>query len=88
MAIRHAGLALMAGVVLVIVAALFLPGNAFMSPVDQTDFVAARDALGDNAGLAHWMTFITLVSLLLLSSACWASIPRQAGRAGWVAGCL
>ena len=67
MAIRHAGLALMAGVVLVILAALFLPGNAFVTPLDQTDFVTAWDALGDNAGLAQWMTFITIVSLLLLS---------------------
>ena len=31
MAIRHSGLALMVGVVLVILAALFLPGNAFTS---------------------------------------------------------
>ena len=67
MAIRHSGLALMAGVVLVILAALFLPGNAFIIPVDQTDFVAARDALDDSAVLAHWMTFVTIVSLLLLS---------------------
>ena len=31
MAIRHSGHALMAGVGMVIVAALFLPGNAFIS---------------------------------------------------------
>ena len=85
MAIRHAGLALMAGVVLVILASLFLPGNAFITPVDQTDFVAARDALGDNAVLAHWMTFITLASLLLLSFGLLALYPaasRQGGLGG------
>ena len=85
MVIRHSGLALMAGVVLVILAALFLPGNAFVSPVDQTDFVAARDALGDSAVLAHWMTFVTIVSLLLLSFGLLGLFPsasRQGGRGG------
>ena len=85
MALRHSGLALMAGVVMVIVAALFLPGNAFVSPLDQTDFVAARDALDDSAVLAHWMTFITLVSLLLLSFGLLGLYPaasRQDGLGG------
>ena len=85
MVIRHSGLALMAGVALVILASLFLPGNAFVSPVDQTDFVAARDALGDNAGLAHWMTFFTIASLLLLSFGLLGLFPaasRQGGLGG------
>ena len=85
MTLRHSGVALMAGVVLTILASMFLPGNAFVSPVDQTDFVAARDALGDNAGLAHWMTFITIVSLLLLSFGLLALFPaasRQGGLGG------
>ena len=85
MALRHAGLALMAGVVLVIVASMFLPGNAFITPVDQLDFVAARDALGDNAPLAQWMTFFTIVSLLLLSFGLLALFPsasRQDGLGG------
>ena len=76
---------MMAGVVLTILASMFLPGNAFISPVDQTDFVAARDAMGDNAGLAHWMTFITIVSLLLLSFGLLALFPaasRQGGLGG------
>ncbi len=34
MAIRHSGLALVAGVVLVILAVLFLPGSAFVSALD------------------------------------------------------
>ena len=34
MAIRHSGLALMAGVVLVILAVLFLSGSAFVSALD------------------------------------------------------
>ena len=34
MALRHSGLALVAGAVLVILAALFLPEDAFISPVE------------------------------------------------------
>ena len=85
MVIRHLGLALMAGVALVILASLFLPGNAFISPVDQLDFIAARDTLGDNASLAHWMTFFTIVSLLLLSFGLLGLFPaasRQGGLGG------
>ena len=53
--------------------------------MDQTDFVAARDALGDSAVLAHWMTFVTIVSLLLLSFGLLGLFPsasRQGGRGG------
>ena len=66
MTIRYAGLALIAGVVLAFVAPIFMPGYALISPVDQTDFTAARDALGDSPVLAHWVTFISLISLLLM----------------------
>ena len=53
MTIRHPSLALMVGVALALVAPLFMPGNTFISPVDQTDFLAAREALGDSAVLAQ-----------------------------------
>ena len=66
MPIRYAGLALIAGVVLAFVAPIFMPGYALISPVDQTDFTAARDALGDSPVLAHWVTFVSLISLLLM----------------------
>ena len=85
MTLRHAGLALIVGVVLAFVAPLFLPGYTFVSPVDQTDFPAARDALGDSAVLAHWMTFLTLISLLLMSFAFLCLYPlasRQDGLGG------
>ena len=75
----------MVGVALAFVAPLFMPGYTFISPVDQTDFPAARDALGDSAVLAQWMTFLTLISLLLMSFAFLCLYPlasRQAGLGG------
>ncbi|MYA62097.1 MAG: hypothetical protein F4X94_05935 [Dehalococcoidia bacterium] len=85
MTIRYAGIALMVGVVLAFVAPLFMPGYTFINPVDQTDFPAARDALGATAVLAQWMTFLTLISLLLMSFGFVGLYPlasRQAGFGG------
>ncbi len=85
MTIRYAGFALMAGVVLAFVAPLLMPGFVFIDPVDQTDFAAARDALGESPILAQWMTFITLISLLLMSFGALGLYPvasRQPGLGG------
>ena len=85
MAIRCAGLALIVGVVLAFVAPMFMPGYTFINPVDQTDFPVARDALGDSPVLAQWMTFFTLISLLLMSFGFLALYPlasRQTGLGG------
>ena len=85
MAIKYAGLALIVGVVLAFVTPIFMPGYALIDPVDQTDFVAARDALGDSAVLAHWVNFITFISLLLMTSAFLGLYPlasRQGGIGG------
>ena len=85
MTIRYAGLALMLGVILAFVAPLFVPGYTFIDPVDQTDFPAAVEALGASPILAQWMTFITLISLLLMSFGFVGLFPlasRQAGLGG------
>lgn len=85
MTTRYAGLALMVGVVLALVAPLFMPGYTFINPVDQTDFLAARDALGDSPVLAQWVTFISLISLLMMTFGFLALFPlasRQAGLGG------
>ncbi len=85
MAIKYAGLALIAGVVLAFVAPIFMPGYALIYPVDQTDFAAARDALGDSPVLAHWVNFISLISLSLMIFAFLVLYPlasRQGGLAG------
>ena len=85
MTIKYAGLALILGVVLAFVAPIFMPGYAVVSPVDQTDFTAARDALGDSAVLAHWVNFISIISLLLMIFGFLGLYPlasRQGGLAG------
>lgn len=85
MAIRYAGLTLAVGVVLSFVAPIFMPGFVLISPVDQTDFAAARDALGESPVLAQWMTFITFISLLLMSFGFLGLLPlasRQPGLGG------
>ena len=85
MVIRYAGMAFMVGVVLVIVASAFTPGTAIINPVDQTDFEAARDALGDAAIVSHWMTFLNILGLLALAFGAlglYALGGRQAGLGG------
>ena len=75
----------MVGVVLTFVAPLFMPGYSLINPVDQTDFPAAVDALGDSPVLAQWMTFFTLISMLLMSFGLLGLYPlasRQAGLGG------
>ena len=85
MAIRYAGLALMVGVLLSFVVPLFIPGYTLINPVDQTDFRAARDALGEMPILAQWMTFFTLIALLLMIFGFLGLLPlatRQGGLGG------
>ena len=85
MTIRNAGLVLMVGVILAFVAPLFIPGYTLINPVDQTDFSAAVDALGDLPVLAQWMNFVALISLLLMSFGLMGLYPlasRQAGLGG------
>ncbi|MYB77098.1 MAG: hypothetical protein F4X83_08385 [Chloroflexi bacterium] len=64
---RAGGLAVMAGMVLTLVASLFFPGGPIIDPVDQTDFPAAAAALGANPTLAHAMTLLVIVGMLLYS---------------------
>ncbi len=85
MTIKHAGLALMVGMILAWIGGLFLPGFSIINPTDQTDFPAAVAALGDAAILAHWMNFIMLISMLLLIFGLLGFYPvasRQAGLGG------
>ena len=62
---KGAGLALMTGVILAIVASLFYPGGPVINPVDQSDFGAAVVALGEHPSLAHVMTMLVIVGMLL-----------------------
>ena len=61
---RLAGIALMGGAVLMVVAGLFYPGVALIEQVDQTDFAAAMEITGDYSNLAHIMTLLGIIGVL------------------------
>ena len=62
---KAAGLALMVGVILSIVASLLYPGGVLIDPVDQTDFPKAIEVMSDNASLTHAMTLAMILAMLL-----------------------
>lgn len=85
MTMKYAGLALVVGVLLAFIAPLFIPGYVFIDQVDQTDYAAALGAFAGAPVLAQWMTFLTLISLLLMSFGFVCLYPlarRQAGLGG------
>ena len=65
MTARYGGLALSAGIVLAIVAAMLFPGGPVIDRVDQTDFSAAAATMGEAPTLTHTMSFLTIVAMLL-----------------------
>ena len=83
MTLRHAGLSLMAGVILAFVAPLFMPGYAFIDSVDQTDFGLAVGALAGAPVLAQWMTFFTIIAMLLMSFGLLGLLPLAGRQPGW-----
>ena len=64
---RLAGKALIVGVVLLLAGILFTPGGPIIDSVDQTDFVAAINALADNSPLSHTMTLLMIFGVLLMA---------------------
>ncbi len=62
---RGAGVAIMAAVVVMVIAAMVSPGVSLIDPVDQTDLPNALDSLGDNPNLGHLTTLLAIVSMLL-----------------------
>ena len=62
---KSAGLAIMAGIVLLLIGSILYPGGMLVDPVDQTDFGAALDALSANASLAHFVTMVSAIGMLL-----------------------
>ena len=82
MTLRHAGLALMVGVIMAFIAPLFMPGYALIDSVDQTDFPIAVDALARAPILAQWMTFFTIVAMLLMSFGLLALYPLASRQPG------
>ena len=53
---KSGGLALIAGVILVIFASLFYPGGVLIDPVDSFEFPALIAAMSDNASITHVAT--------------------------------
>ena len=62
---KGAGLAIMAGFVLTLIASFFAPGSMLIDPVDQTDFAKTIDVMANHASLAHAMTFLVIVAMFL-----------------------
>lgn len=62
---KAGGLAIMAGMILTLVSSLLFPGGPIVNSVDQTDFEAAAGALAENPSLAHAMTLLVIVGMLL-----------------------
>ena len=85
MAVKHAGIGLILGVILSFVSSLFFPGSVFINPVDRTDFPEAVNAIADATTIAHLMTFLSILGLLLMSFGLFGLFPlaaRQGGLAG------
>ena len=64
--IKHAGIALIIGVVLSFVSGLLFPGNALIDPVNQLDYSEAVGAIAGAPNLAHTMLFISILGMLLI----------------------
>ena len=62
---RVAGASLMLGVALTFLPSLLTPGGALIDPVDPTDFNGSLEVLSHYPNLAHLMTMVTIISLLL-----------------------
>ena len=63
---KQAGLALMLGVVLAFVGSMFMPGNFLIDMADPIDYASTVDSWANNTVLAQWMTFIILISMMLM----------------------
>ena len=60
-----AGWSLVVAVVLGFVSSLIIPGGMLIDPVDSAEFGEAARALGDNAALAQFTTFLFVVAVML-----------------------
>ncbi len=87
MATKYAGIAMMIGILLSIVASLLYPGNAVVYRVDQTDFPAALEVIGDAPTLTHATIFLSILAMLLISFGAYGLFPL-ATRLGGLSGTL
>ncbi len=87
MSIRYAGLALMIGIVLTMIASFLYPGALIINPVDQTDFEAAVGAIGDATEISHILAIVSIIATLLMIFGLMALYPL-ATRDGTIGGSL
>ncbi|MYF79772.1 MAG: hypothetical protein F4180_08010 [Chloroflexi bacterium] len=87
MTTKYAGIAMMVGILLSIVASLLYPGNTLVNGVDQTDFPAALEVIADAPTLAHAMVFLSILAMLLISFGAYGLFPL-ATRLGGLSGTL
>lgn len=78
MAIKYAGIAMMVGIVLSVLSSLLYPGNTVVNAVDQTDFPAALEVIGDTPTLAHVTIFLSILAMLLISFGAFGLFPLAA----------
>ena len=73
----------MVGIVLMLVASILHPGGLLIEPVDQTDIPAAIRVMADYASLAHLMTMLAIIGMLLYAYRfiTLPRVPRQPGLA-------
>ena len=83
-ATRLGGLALLAGVIMLVLASLIFPGGVLLDSVDQTDFPVALDAMADNASLAHLASMVSIIGMFLYAYAAltWLRLSKQEGLGG------
>lgn len=79
---KTAGLSLVLGVVLLFFAILLYPGGILIDSVDQTNFSDAINAMADNANLAHAMTLLLMIAILMEAYGLLALLRLTAGKAG------
>ena len=63
---KFAGLTLIAGPLLILCSAPFVPGVLLIDPVDELDLVGLTKSMADNAKLAHLTSMLTAFGSLLL----------------------
>ncbi len=87
MTVKYAGIALMVGVVVSFLSSMLFPGNFLIDQVDRTNFQDAVDAAAGATTLAHIMTFLGILGMLLTAFGAFGLMPL-ATRLGGFAGSL
>jgi hypothetical protein len=84
---RSAGIAMMAGFILLTFAALFYPGVRTIDRVDQTDYAGSLAVVADHASLAQFVNVTAIVAALLFAYS-FLVLFRAAGKRTGIAGSM